>query len=87
LFIEKKIAIWKQKKIFKLLIKLCRKKKKIIFGSKDLRIGFCRNSALIELDRISALVEFLQNFCVGGISAEFLCWWNFCRISVLVEYL
>jgi hypothetical protein len=47
----------------------------------------------MELGRISALVEFLfwwkicRNYseilfiiCVGGISAEFLQWWNFFRI-------
>jgi hypothetical protein len=33
------------------------------------------------------LVEFLQNFCVGGISAKFMRWWNICKISALVEFL
>jgi uncharacterized protein YutD len=32
-------------------------------------------------------VEFLQNFCVGGISAKISALWNFCKISGLVEYL
>jgi hypothetical protein len=59
----KKNIFLETNKNFKTFNKTMQKKnKKLIFGSIDLRIGFCRNSTLIELDRISALVEFLQKF-------------------------